>query len=100
MLTSRGMIPTSTILDENGQTLKKLEEKFARWQRHFAEVLNIQNGVAEKVVSELDNQSHGKTPEVTKEEVERAVRQLRNARQEDRMKWYSRTVEEWRRGSH
>ena len=41
------MIPTSTILDENGQTLKKPEEKLARWQRHFAKVLNVQNGVAE-----------------------------------------------------
>ena len=33
-----------------GQTLKNPEEKLARWQRHFAKVLNIQNGVAEEVV--------------------------------------------------
>ena len=49
-------------------------------QRHFAKVLNVQNGLAEEVVSELDNHSHGEPPEVSKEEVERAVRKLRNGK--------------------
>ena len=43
------MIPTSTILDENDRTLKKPEKKLARWQRNFAKVLNVQNGVAENL---------------------------------------------------
>ena len=55
------MIPPSTILDENGHTLKKPEEKLARWQRHCAKVLNVQNRVVEEVVSELDTHSHGET---------------------------------------
>ena len=42
-LTSSGVIPTITILDGKGQTLKNPEEKLARWQRHFAKVLNYQN---------------------------------------------------------
>ena len=79
-LTSSGVIPTSTILDEKGQTLKNPEEKLARWQRHFAKVLNVQNEVAEEVVSELNNHSHGEPPEVSKEEVERAVRKLHNGK--------------------
>ena len=60
--------------------LKNPEEKLAGWQRHFAKVLNVQNGVAEEVVSELDNHSHVEPPEVSKEEVERAVRKLRNGK--------------------
>ena len=79
-LKSSGVIPTSTILDEKGQTLKNPEEKLTRWQRHFAKVLNVQNGLAKEVVSELDNHSHGEPPEVSKEEVERAVRKLRNGK--------------------
>ena len=72
------MLPTNTILDEEGQILKSPEEKLAGWQRHFTKVLNIQNEVAEEVVSEMENHSHGETPEVTREEVNRAVWKLRN----------------------
>lgn len=59
-LTNSRMLPTNTILDEEGQTVKIPEEKLARWQRHFAKVLNVQNIVVEDVVSELENHSHGK----------------------------------------
>ena len=60
-LISSEVISTSTILDEKGQTLTYCnpEEKITRWQRHFVKVLNVQNGVAEEVVSELDNHLHG-----------------------------------------
>ena len=74
------MIPTGTILNEKGQTLKNPEEKLARWQRHFAKVLNVQNGIAEEAVSVLDNHSHGEPPEVSKVELERAVRKLHNGK--------------------
>ena len=35
---------------------KRPEETFARRQKHFPIVLNVQNEVAEEVVSELENQ--------------------------------------------
>ena len=79
-LTNSSILPTNTILDEEGQTLKRPEEKLARWQRHFEKVLNVRNEVAEEVVSELENRSHGETPEVTREEVKKAVWKLRNGK--------------------
>ena len=57
-LTNRRVLPTHTILDENGQTIKNPEETVARWQRHFAEVLNVQKKAAEEVLSELEDHSH------------------------------------------
>ena len=78
-LTNSRVLPTNTIYDKEGQILKSPEEKLARWKRHFAKVFNVQNEVAEEVVSELENHSHGETPEVTRE-VRRAVWKLRNGK--------------------
>ena len=79
-LTNSRVIPTNTILDEKGQTIRNPEETLARWQRHFAEVLNVQKKAAEEVVSELEDHSHGETDEVSREEVEKAVGKLRNGK--------------------
>ena len=56
------------------------------WQRHFAEVLNVQKKAAEEVLSELEDHSHGETDEMSREEVEKAVGSYAMARQQDRMK--------------
>ena len=66
--TNSSILPTNTILDKEGQTLRRPEEKRTRWQRHFEKVLNVQNEEAEEVVLELENRSHGETPKVTREE--------------------------------
>ena len=79
-LTNSRVRPTNTILDEEGHILKGPVEKLARWQRHFAKGLNVQNQVAEEVVSELENHSHEESPEVTREEVKRVVWKLRNGK--------------------
>ena len=55
----------NTIFDEKGQTIRNPEETLARWQRHFAEVLNVQKKAAEEVLSQLEDHSHGKSNEVT-----------------------------------
>ena len=79
-LTNSRVIPTNTILDEKGQTIRNPEETLARWQRHFAEVLNVQKKAAEEVLSELEDHSHGETDEVSKKEVEKAVGKLCNGK--------------------
>ena len=79
-LTNSRVISTNTILDEKGQTIRNPEETLARWQRHFAEVLNVQKKAAEEVVSELEDHSHGETDEVSREEVAKAVGKLRNGK--------------------
>ena len=38
------------------------------WQRHFAEVLNVQKKAAEEVLSELEDHSHGETDEMSSRE--------------------------------
>ena len=50
----------------------------ARWKRHFEKVLNVQSVVADSVVEELVDHSEAETTQVTREEVERAVRKLQN----------------------
>ena len=66
----------NTIMDESGQPLQKSEEKLARWKRHFEKVLNVQSVVAGNVVEELEDCSEVETTQVTREEVEQAVRKL------------------------
>ena len=78
-LTNSRVIPTSTILDEKGHTIKN-PEKLTRWQKHFADMLNVQKKAAEEVVSELEDHSHGETEELTRGEVEKAVWKLCNGK--------------------
>lgn len=85
-LTNSRMLPTNTILDEEGQTVKIPEEKLARWQRHFAKVLNVQNIVVEDVVSKLENHSHGKLQRRQEEKWRKQCGSRTVARQQDRMK--------------
>ena len=47
--------PVDTILDEVGQPLRRKEDKLARWRRHFQNVLNVENTVAEEVVAEVED---------------------------------------------
>ena len=79
-LTQSRVTPTSIILDENNRPLHKAEEKLARWQRHFSEVLNVQNNLEEGVVMALEDHSQSDTPEVSREEVVRAVNKLQNGK--------------------
>ena len=79
-LTATRVKPMSTIMDESGQPLQKSEEKLARWKRHFEKVLNVQSVVADSVVEELEDQSEAETTQVTREEVEWAVRKLQNCK--------------------
>ena len=79
-LTQSRVTPTSIILDENNRPLHKAEEKLARWQRHFSEVLNVQNDLEEGVVMALEDHSQSDTPEVSREEVVRAVNKLQNGK--------------------
>ena len=68
----------NTIMDESGQPLQKSEEKLAWWKRHFEKVLNVQSVVAGNVIEELEDRSEVETTQVTREEVEQAVRKLQN----------------------
>ena len=77
LLNSR-VTPVDTILDEDGQPVQKGEEKLSRWRRHFQEVLNVDSAMSEEAVADLEDNSHLETPEVNREEVERAVKKLEN----------------------
>ena len=70
--------PVDTILDKAGQPVQQAEEKMSQWRRHFHEILNVDSAVSEEVVADLEDNSH--TPEVNREEVERAVKKLQNKR--------------------
>ena len=75
-LTRSKVTPTGIILDEANKPLHKAEEKLAHWQRHFTEVVNVQNALEEDAVPGQEDHSHGDTPEVRREEVEKAVKKL------------------------
>ena len=79
-LTNSRVTPEDTILDETGQPLQKAEEKLARWKRHFKSALNVQNTVAEDALAGLLDHSQVDEPEVTREEVVKAVGKLRNGK--------------------
>ena len=79
-LTNSRVTPVDTILDETGQPLQKAEEKLARWKRHFESVLNVHSTVAEEALAGLVDHSQMDEPEVTREEVEKAVGKLRNGK--------------------
>ena len=79
--------PLDRILDEAGQPVQQAEEKLSRWRRHFQKVLNVDSTVKEEALANLEDHSHVETPEVNREEVERAVKRLQNkkAAGEDRI---------------
>ena len=69
------------------RVVRVAEEKLSRWRRHFQKVLNVDSTVKEEVLANLEDHSHVETPEVNREEVERAVKRLQNkkAAGEDRI---------------
>lgn len=79
-LTNNRVTPADTILDEAGQPLQKANEKLAHWKRHFEGILNVQSTVAEDVLAGLVDHSQVDEPEVTREEVKKAVGKLRNGK--------------------
>ena len=80
LLTGSKVAPSDTILDEANRPLHKADEKLVRWKRYFEEVLNVQNTLEEGALSGLEDHSHTDAPEVTREEVERAVKKLQNGK--------------------
>ena len=72
--------PADTILNEVGQPLQRNEDKLARWRRHFQGVLNVENAVAAEVLAEVEDNGDTDTPDVTREEVVKAVRRLQNGK--------------------
>ena len=79
-LTDNRIAPMSTILDERGQPLQKSEEKLERWKQHFEKVLNVQNEVEANVLEDLEDHSETDTSQLTREEVEQAVKKLQNGK--------------------
>ena len=79
-LTNSKVTREGTILDESGTPLQGTEEKLAHWKRHFEGVLSVQGTVAEEAMASLEDLSHVDTPAVTRKEVERAVKRLRNGK--------------------
>ena len=72
--------PADTILDEAAQPLPSNEDKLARWRRHFENVLNVENAVAADMVTGVVDNGDIDTPDVTREEVAKAVRRLQNGK--------------------
>ena len=72
------MKPTSTILDESGQPIKGNEEKLSHWKRHLNVVLNVKSTVDEEMIANMEDRSTSDTGEVTWEEVEKAMGELKN----------------------
>ena len=79
-LSGNKVTPADTILDESGQPLQRNEEKLARWRRHFEKVLNIDNAVSEEVMAGIVDNADVETPDVTREEVEKAMTKLKNGK--------------------
>ena len=67
-------------MDERGQTLQKSEEKLERWKQHFEKVLNVQNEVEANVLEDLDDHSEADMSQLTREEVEQAVKKVQNGK--------------------
>ena len=56
------------------------EERLSRWKRHFEGVLNVPSTVAAEVIANVEDLATTDTTEVTREEVEVAVRKLKNGK--------------------
>ena len=94
-LTDNRIASMSTILDERGQPLQKSEEKLERWKQHFEKVLNVQNEVEVNVLEDVEDHSETGLSQLTREEVEQAVKKLQNGKAvgEDEI---VKDAEEWR----
>ena len=79
-LTDNRIAPMSTILDERGQPLENSKEKLEQWKQHFEKVLNVQNEVEANVLEDLEDHSVADTSQLTREEVEQAVKKLQNGK--------------------
>ena len=72
--------PTSTIFDEMGQPIQTSKERLSCWKRHFEGVINVPTTVVAEVIADVEDQATNDTSEVTREEVEVAVRKLKNGK--------------------
>ena len=63
-----------------GQPIQTSKERLSRWKRHFEGVLNVPNTVAAEIIVDVEDQATNDTTEVTREEVEVAVRKLKNGK--------------------
>ena len=72
--------PVDSILDEAGQPLQWKEDKLTHWKRHVKQVLNVETAVTADVLAEVAGNEHVDTPDVTREEVAKAVRRLQNGK--------------------
>ena len=79
-LNGSNVTTTTAILDENGHPLHKSEERLARWRQHFEKVFNVQGTVEENVIGSLEQPSDKEVPEITREEVEQAMKRQKNGR--------------------
>ena len=68
------------ILDETSRLLHRADEKLARLKKYFEEVLTVQNTLEEGAIARLENYLHIDTRDVTREEVERVVKNLQNGK--------------------
>ena len=67
---------TNRLLDEAGQPLQQAGKKLSCWRRYLQKVLNMESAVTEEALVDLEDLPLGNTSEVSKEDVERAVREL------------------------
>lgn len=74
--------PISTILDESGHPIQISREGLPRWKIHLKLLLNVSaSTVAVEVIADgCVDQAMSDTTEVTREEVEMAVRKLKNGK--------------------
>ena len=70
----------SPILDERGQSLQKSDQKLEQWRQHFEKVLNVQKGVEANVRKDFEHHSEADMSQLTKQEVEQAVKKLHNGK--------------------
>ena len=52
----------------------------AQWKRHFAGILNVEHAVSEDITNQLTDNAEGETSEITRDEVVKAMRRLKNGR--------------------
>ena len=60
--------------------MQRNEKKLVYWRRHFEKVLNVDNAVSEEVMVGIMDNADVETPDVTREEVEKAMTKLKNGK--------------------
>ena len=87
-LTGSRVAPSDRILQKKlANQCNRQRISYPCWRRHFQKALNVDSVVKEEALAGLEDHSHVETPEVSREEVESAVKKLQNkkAAGEDRI---------------